>query len=138
MNEVQPAAKEGVSIEVKRQNEVLTQVLEESSWLLELDVEVPASTERTDWGLLTVALPADHANLRTVRTIGERAGYAEETRGQRHHLKQERTLETPLTSQVQALDTRVLPSCTALASRPKAEGREDRACLVHVQAFQRG
>ena len=81
MNEVQPAAKEGVSIEVKRQNEVLTQVLEESSWLLELDVEVPASTERTDWGLLTVALPANYTNFRTVRTIRERAGYAEQTMG---------------------------------------------------------
>jgi hypothetical protein len=67
---------------------VLTQVLEEPSWLLELDVEVPASTERTDWGLLTVALPADHANLRAVRTIGERARYAEETMGQPHHLKE--------------------------------------------------
>ena len=112
--------------------------MEELSWLLKLDVEVPTSTERTDWRLLPVALPANHANLRTVRTIGERAGYAEETIGQPHRLKNEETSERPLTSQVQALGTKVLSSCTASASRPKAEGREVRACPVLVQAFQRG
>lgn len=111
--------------------------MEELSWLLELDVEVPASTERTYWGLLPVALPADHANLRAVRTIGERAGYTEE-RVSPIVPKNEKTSERPLTSQVQALGTKVLSSCTASASRPKAEGREVQACQVHVQAFQRG
>ena len=48
---------------------VLTQILVEFPRVLELDVEVPASAERTDGGLRPVALPADHADLRTIGTI---------------------------------------------------------------------
>lgn len=58
--------------------------------MLELDVEVPASTEGAHWGLLPMALPADHADLGTIRTIGERTGYAKDTLGQLH--RQRRTL----------------------------------------------
>jgi hypothetical protein len=57
---------------------VLTQILVEFSWVLELDVEVPASTEGTHGGLLPVALPADHTDLGTIGTIWECTGYAKE------------------------------------------------------------
>ena len=43
-----------------------------------------------------------------------------------------------LTFQVQAPGTRVLPSYIASAGRPKAEGREVRACQVPGRAFQHG
>jgi hypothetical protein len=67
---------------------VLTYVLEEFSSVLELDVEVPASTEGTHWGLLPMALPADHADLGTITTIGERTGYAKNTSGQLHRQRE--------------------------------------------------
>ena len=82
MNAVQPAAKEVVQLRLRTGNKrgvVLTQILVESSWVLELDVEVPASTERTHRGLLPVALPANHADLGTIGTIWECTGYAKET-----------------------------------------------------------
>jgi hypothetical protein len=81
MNAVQPAAKEVVQLRLRtgnRKGVVLTQILVESSWVLELDVEVPASTEGTHRGLLPVALPANHADLRTIGTIWECTGYAKE------------------------------------------------------------
>lgn len=56
----------------------LTQGLEDLAWLLELDVEVPASAERTHRRFLAVALPADHTNFGAIGAIGERAGYAGE------------------------------------------------------------
>jgi hypothetical protein len=59
---------------------VLTQILVEFSWVLELDVEVPASTEGTHGRLLPVALPADHADLGAIGAIGECAGYTKERR----------------------------------------------------------
>ncbi len=43
-----------------------------------------------------------------------------------------------LTFRVRAHDMKVLPSYTASAGRPKAEGREVRACQVRGQAFRRG
>jgi len=43
-----------------------------------------------------------------------------------------------LTFQVQALGTKGLPSYIASADRPKAEGREVRACQVRGRAFQHG
>lgn len=57
---------------------MLTQGLEDLSRLLEFDVEVPASAEGTHGGFLPVAFPADHADFGTIRTLGERAGYAGE------------------------------------------------------------
>jgi len=112
---------------------VLTQVLEEFSRVLELDVEVPASTEGTHGRLLSVTLPADHADLRTIRTIRERTGYAK-GRG----VNPSSSSKTPrvLTSQVRVLGMKVLPSCTASEGLPKAEGREVRVCQVRGLAFQ--
>ncbi|SRR5258708_21506668 len=84
MNAVQPAAKEGAQLRLKSGNRkgwVLTQVLEEFAWVLELDMEVPASTERTHGGLRPVALPADHADLGSIRSIRQRTGYAKEREG---------------------------------------------------------
>ena len=74
---------EGVSDKIKRlrsggKERVLTQGLEDLSWLLEFDVEVPASAEGTHGGFLPVAFPADHADFGTIRALGERAGYARE------------------------------------------------------------
>ena len=54
---------------------MVTQELEDLSWLLEFDVgdvEVPASAEGTHRRFLPVAFPADFG---TIRTIRERAGY---------------------------------------------------------------
>jgi hypothetical protein len=116
---------------------VLTQILVEFPWVLELDVEVPTSTEGTHGGLLPVALPADHADLGTIGTIGERTGYAK-------HGEVNPIVTSPskipclLTFQVRALGTKVLPSYIVSASRPKAEGREVRACQVLGRAFQHG
>jgi hypothetical protein len=117
---------------------VLTNVLEEPSCVLELDVEVPASTEGMHWGLLPMALPADHADLGTITTIGERTRYAKKTLRQLHRRSRKRKLRHALTSQVQVLGTKVLPSCTASAGLSKAEGREVRACQVRRRAFQHG
>lgn len=86
MKAVQPAAKgveEGVSDRIKRLGSgrkvrVLTQGLEDLSWLLEFDVEVPASAEGTHGRFLPMAFPADHADFGTIRALGERAGYARE------------------------------------------------------------
>ena len=67
---------------------MLTQILVEFSRVLELDVEVPASTEGTHGRLFPVALPADHADLGTIGTIRECTGYAKEIkreRGQNPH-----------------------------------------------------
>jgi len=47
------------------------------SWLLEFDVEVPASTEGTH-GRFLFQLSADHAYFGAIRALGERAGYARE------------------------------------------------------------
>lgn len=47
MKEVQPAAKEAVQIEISEEESVLTQGLENLAWLLELDMEIPASAEVT-------------------------------------------------------------------------------------------
>jgi hypothetical protein len=116
---------------------VLTQILVEFSWVLKLDVEVPASAEGTHGGLLPVALPADHTDLGTIRTIRECTGYAEE-RGVNAIVAPPSKTPRLLTFQVQALGTKVLPSYIALAGRPKAEGREVRACQVLGRAFQRG
>lgn len=57
---------------------LLTQILVEYSYVLELDVEIPSSTEGTHGRLLPVALPADHADLRAIRTIRECTGYAKD------------------------------------------------------------
>jgi len=86
MKAVQPAAKwveKGVSDKIKRlgsggEERVRTQGLEDLSWLLEFDVEVPASAEGTHGRFLPVAFTADHANFGTIRTLGERARYAGE------------------------------------------------------------
>jgi hypothetical protein len=116
---------------------VLTQILVEFSWVLELDVEVPASTEGTHGGLLPVALPADHADLRTIGTIRECTGYAKE-RGVNPIVASPSKTPRLLTFQVQALGTKVLPSYIASAGQPKAEGREVRACQVPARAFRHG
>jgi len=47
------------------------------SWLLEFDVEVPASAEGTHGRFLPVAFPADHAHFGAIRALGERAGMLE-------------------------------------------------------------
>jgi hypothetical protein len=112
---------------------VLTQILVEFPWVLELDVEVPASTEGTHGGLLPVALPAYHANLGTIGTIRECTRYAKE-RGVNPHRRI--TVQNSLTFQDQVLGTTVRPSYTASAGRPKAEGHEVRACQVRGRAFQ--
>jgi len=86
MKAVQPAAKwveKGVSDKIKilrsgEKERVLTQSLEDPSWLLEFDVEVPASAEGTHGRFLPMTFAADHADFGTIRTLGERAGYARE------------------------------------------------------------
>ena len=116
---------------------MLTQILVEFPWVLELDVEVPASTEGTHGRLLPVALPADDADLGTIRTIRECTRNAKE-RGINPIVASPSKTPRLRTFQVQALGTKVLPSYIASAGRPKAEGREVRACQVRGRAFQHG